>query len=545
MSQSDLIKDYDKQQRSKLGRKHCRDSRLNELEQQLEFAESRCGTLKQQLDYIKLLYGCDRVPACGNSNDENEFNENGHGDGLDLKRLSYDDLPAWSIQNAAHGGGEGGKCSIKQASSFTNTNRTTNSSNKFNSSKSSLFKKENSPEEAPYWKPKTNLKLSKVKKKKTVKPKSKSKIKPSPKCSQTDPVVTIYKNTAAKMDSETVLEVNKQPKSDSKTVMKKSKKNLVDDMKLETIPSHIKSLNLFNVKVTSKTVLMKEESVQTETVEKAPENLEVHKEIEEIIPSQVEYEAEKNYSQPTIASKSKQVDRNMWANLNVKNIPFIAATSTAPSHNIGVNIQQVLSIIKKRQPTNENNQNVQNPNLIHTMLNSKKSGMNVNSNEEILIPQEKDSKKNIEVIKSSMSFWQSGADLSKDKNNEDLTDRVRQLKKVLVFLHEDFSNLSLKYKKLQKKLTKRNIDKNEAKEELAEIEKSLERKEEEIIVIIGLYKEVLSLRDELRKVQDKYNFVSSGKNSTGDAVIHSNSAHCQMSTLLRKIQNFQEKLKQY
>lgn len=75
-----------------------------ELETQLEFAESRCGTLKQQLDYIKLLYGCNSVPDCGNLIDGHEFKENGQGDSLELKRLSYDDLPAWSIQNAAHGG---------------------------------------------------------------------------------------------------------------------------------------------------------------------------------------------------------------------------------------------------------------------------------------------------------------------------------------------------------------------------------------------------------------------------------------------------------
>lgn len=58
----------------------------------------------------------------------------------------------------------------------------------------------------------------------------------------------------------------------------------------------------------------------------------------------------KNYELPTIASKMKQVARTYFENFNFRTIPFVAARSISPSHNLGVNIQQVLSIIKGRKP---------------------------------------------------------------------------------------------------------------------------------------------------------------------------------------------------
>lgn len=54
-------------------------------------------------------------------------------------------------------------------------------------------------------------------------------------------------------------------------------------------------------------------------------------------------------------------------------------------------------------------------------------------------------------------------------------------------------SFSRKYKKIKKKLCNQNITKTDAKGELAEIEQELEKKEEEITVVIGLYKEVCRL----------------------------------------------------
>nr|CAH7754427.1 unnamed protein product [Callosobruchus chinensis] len=48
----------------------------------------------------------------------------------------------------------------------------------------------------------------------------------------------------------------------------------------------------------------------------------------------------------------KQAAKTYINTFNFKAIPFVTAISTTPSHNIGINIQQVLNIIKNRHPVN-------------------------------------------------------------------------------------------------------------------------------------------------------------------------------------------------
>lgn len=60
----------------------------------------------------------------------------------------------------------------------------------------------------------------------------------------------------------------------------------------------------------------------------------------------------RNYEFPTIASKLKQVAKGYMRGFDFRTIPFCAARSTSPSHNIGLNIQQVMNIMKTRQPLN-------------------------------------------------------------------------------------------------------------------------------------------------------------------------------------------------
>lgn len=62
------------------------------------------------------------------------------------------------------------------------------------------------------------------------------------------------------------------------------------------------------------------------------------------------YGFSRSYELPTIASKLKEVAKSYLHSFNFRSIPFCAAKSTTPSHNIGINIQQVMSIIKTRQP---------------------------------------------------------------------------------------------------------------------------------------------------------------------------------------------------
>ncbi|XP_068911303.1 uncharacterized protein [Tenebrio molitor] len=58
----------------------------------------------------------------------------------------------------------------------------------------------------------------------------------------------------------------------------------------------------------------------------------------------------RNYTMPTISSRMKQVAKYYMNSFNIKTIPFCPATSTSPSHNIGINIQQVMSMVKCKQP---------------------------------------------------------------------------------------------------------------------------------------------------------------------------------------------------
>lgn len=60
----------------------------------------------------------------------------------------------------------------------------------------------------------------------------------------------------------------------------------------------------------------------------------------------------RNYELPTVSSKLKQVNRSYFDRFNFRNIPFVAGTSVTPSHNLGLNIQQVhygITFAKKYQ----------------------------------------------------------------------------------------------------------------------------------------------------------------------------------------------------
>lgn len=51
----------------------------------------------------------------------------------------------------------------------------------------------------------------------------------------------------------------------------------------------------------------------------------------------------RNYELPTMASRMKRVPRSYYNRFNIRNIPFIVGTSITPSHNLGLNIQQVIA----------------------------------------------------------------------------------------------------------------------------------------------------------------------------------------------------------
>jgi hypothetical protein len=113
-----------------------------------------------------------------------------------------------------------------------------------------------------------------------------------------------------------------------------------------------------------------------------------------------------NYETSTLASRLKRSSRSNFNRFNFHNIPFVVGTSVTPSHNLGLNIQQVshknseknkflkrnfltqvLNIMKTKQPVVNNitpllirkvNRGMR-PSIILEQINDEKSFLNVNS----------------------------------------------------------------------------------------------------------------------------------------------------------------------
>lgn len=284
-------------------------------------------------------------------------------------------------------------------------------------------------------------------------------------------VVEIYKNTAANIESESAADVSfKNKRQKTETSLGKSKKNPQSNERL--IPA-TKLTAFTSFKSLEKVHVLKEECVQTESAEtenvpkneKTPSIDSILKPIQNAEKIFFEPEPMKSYCQPTISSKKKRVERNILAslnNINLKNIPFIAATSTAPSHNIGVNIQQVLSIMKKRH-TNTNNETA--PTLSDQVIGDFGTHLstgcrgNVQETNEAepnsgdFVPETESRKRLLDSSKSNTSQrknsektlnfkTKSQEDVTNENENPDWMCKVHKLKKVLVFLHEDFTTLS-------------------------------------------------------------------------------------------------------
>ncbi|XP_022119633.2 uncharacterized protein LOC110996327 isoform X2 [Pieris rapae] len=93
--------------------------------------------------------------------------------------------------------------------------------------------------------------------------------------------------------------------------------------------------------------LPEQQSEDNRTEDGKTENIEKKK---KIVHRRVNYRGH-HYEMPTVASQMKQAGmRCYYEQRCTSNIPFIVSKSTAPSHNIGVNIQQVLNGMKIQQP---------------------------------------------------------------------------------------------------------------------------------------------------------------------------------------------------
>ncbi|KAG5888434.1 hypothetical protein JTB14_020209 [Gonioctena quinquepunctata] len=370
----------------------------------------------------------------------------------------------------------------------------------------------------------------------------------------------------------------------------------------------------------------------------------------------------RNYELPTIASKMKQVAKSYLSTFNFKvfqAIPFCAAISTSPSHNIGINIQQVMNIIKNRHPVNGIS-----PTLAHNIglaaerLNSKplstlvstinsrtcyrsslcplsKPSLNYQQLQDMAksIPEETaeevegevDSpevrtivitgpsgemevknrvvpvwaadpaqpdqctcviqpendlqhvaskyKRNGTALSSLTTVSQKNRRWGTKKNNarggfkrphsqvngyvpvpeepqplpqeHPLHGKEKNLKEVLTNLHNEFETLNKRYEELSQKV---NGDDDDTLKELEKLETELNKKEEEIVMVMTLYKEVLALKQQIKSLKQKTSqpsvALSDSKESPANFKEYNNpQAAFHLTKLLKQIQMYQMRYK--
>ncbi|CAL7942903.1 unnamed protein product [Xylocopa violacea] len=270
-----------------------------------------------------------------------------------------------------------------------------------------------------------------------------------------------------------------------------------------------------------------------------------------------------NYEMPTLASKLKRTNRLYFGRFNFRNIPFVVGTSVTPSHNLGLNIQQVLSIMKTRHSTgngiapllirkisrgmkpvsilmeqmsnqqsklshmnsqvsstrmqkeclltNKNGQLLENPNMLLNYDEKELSTLNVNLKSSIDqyrdLHQEKNVRTKMEIPDIQTKICQNSI-YENNMSNIPSTDHSQDSKgiqEVLINLHDQFEEMNLKYEKLQAKTNE--CSNKELEEEILHLEKELSVKEDEINTVVNLYKEVMTLKREMRLLQERNGYV--------------------------------------
>ncbi|CAL7942904.1 unnamed protein product [Xylocopa violacea] len=302
-----------------------------------------------------------------------------------------------------------------------------------------------------------------------------------------------------------------------------------------------------------------------------------------------------NYEMPTLASKLKRTNRLYFGRFNFRNIPFVVGTSVTPSHNLGLNIQQVLSIMKTRHSTgngiapllirkisrgmkpvsilmeqmsnqqsklshmnsqvsstrmqkeclltNKNGQLLENPNMLLNYDEKELSTLNVNLKSSIDqyrdLHQEKDTRSEnqlnmlnkLQILHTAdnkmLKLFASQQNVRTKMEIPDIQTKICQnsiyennmsnipstdhsqdskgIQEVLINLHDQFEEMNLKYEKLQAKTNE--CSNKELEEEILHLEKELSVKEDEINTVVNLYKEVMTLKREMRLLQERNGYV--------------------------------------
>ncbi|XP_018349331.1 PREDICTED: uncharacterized protein LOC108752761 isoform X2 [Trachymyrmex septentrionalis] len=348
-----------------------------------------------------------------------------------------------------------------------------------------------------------------------------------------------------------------------------------------------------------------------------------------------------NYEMPTLASKLKRSSRSYFSGFNFRNIPFVVGTSVTPSYNLGLNIQQVLSVMKTRQPpasditpllirkvsrgmrpmsvllgqmnghyegsvpnmssqmtgmfkfnSRENLGRDKRLSMFNLHVGKTQSGRMPKTNAEIIFEKENNVSKQLckEKVESSNHKTKQQSSSAVSKSDTPTNPKIQQgtsrislkgnigdhkmhipdshnskeIRDVLINLHDQFEEMNKKYEKLQSEVDKSN-DKSLAKE-LSTLEKELSVKEEEINTVVGLYKEVMTLKQQMKALNERNSLVCiateltkrTNKDSFPISVIPEKSqifgrrqifnatreppVSMQLAALLRQIQTFHKKL---
>ncbi|XP_060519858.1 uncharacterized protein LOC132698040 [Cylas formicarius] len=330
----------------------------------------------------------------------------------------------------------------------------------------------------------------------------------------------------------------------------------------------------------------------------------------------------RNYELPTVASRMKQVAKSYLSTLNFKTIPFCAAISTTQSHNIGINIQQVMNIIKNRQPINGIS-----PTLAHNIglaaekmnskpfsalvstINSKlgttasrcplsRTYLNLQQLQEQAkhVPQdiidEVDEEEiespemniitvtgpsgDMEIKNKKVPNWSVDKNASTERctcvaqpcvdlqrlavkhrrlshantvsdalqvaepttlKGAHIKTREKNLKEVLSNLHRDFATLNNKYEQLAAKTSH-----HDTSGELEKLEGELSKKEEEITMVMTLCKEVMALKQQIKQLKEKRSRTSVVARSKFKEYNNPEAAF-HLTKLLKQIQRYQMRYK--
>ncbi|XP_014245722.1 uncharacterized protein LOC106664488 isoform X2 [Cimex lectularius] len=241
------------------------------------------------------------------------------------------------------------------------------------------------------------------------------------------------------------------------------------------------------------------------------------------------------YQLPTVSYRMKCVPKSLNAHFNIKSIPFVVGMSTNKSHNLGMKVQETLSLIKLNNRSAISQTALADPDC-------ELGGLLKYCPSQVPFGQARSryvvghgSLGNVKKPKSLLQAKASSVSMGTSVDYKNY-----QLRNVLVNLHDEFSKMTTKYDEL-KELVKTKKD-PEADKELQKLEEELTTKENEINAIMGLYNEVSDLKDKLTYMEKRSS--STSLFVSPDAFSQTISTNgLKMTRLLRKIEEFQDSLK--